>query len=509
MARQGNVMNVTIGTGAAVQLQKPVAFDDGRKCRRIRFRAPVSFTNSGAIVSATAAYLLLSFQAIFGNLTLQFGDVSPDVVDAAMPFQQLRELYAFMEGKDSTISAVGGTNTGTAIPLNLIGAAAPFLITFTATTTTVLTFETVRSFTLLRSAQDLTDWCPGTTQMKQMQLSLQPSASASPVLATVTFTSSLVQVQVIFDDMPSEGLNDVWASVARARLVATPGTTITLPLGAGGLIFAIWDESHTALTTPLTTFDVKADGRLINGTIQFSQFYQGYLDDLPNGQNVPGPNPWFDPSTSTCTPLYTAPSYLDPNLAETGEVIVFDQPNNDITAPTIVVGFIPTVTSDYVTQTGNNIQNGQQGQKSTFNLSNLHAVAPTAAPTANASAASVAPMAIVSPSDTAFSTVSGTAFSPGSLPSVSIPNATISKVSAQVTSAGGPAGAGGASTLARATKKLATAIPGYSSSNKMPQGSTSAHNTLAGKLLAGVNQLTGSTASTGAAAVAPKLSAGK
>jgi hypothetical protein len=487
MSRQLNVLNVTAGSGASVQLQKPVAWDVGMKCRRIRYRVALSLTNSSTLVQGTTAFFLAAFQSIFGNESIQFGDVSPDVVDALMPFNQLRELYAFMEGKDVTVNGIG---------LQAITGVAPFAVPIAASTTTVVNLECVRSFTLQRAAQDLTDWCPGETQMKQMQLAVQPGVGATPVLSTVSFTSALVQVQVIADDMLAEGGNDVWASVARCRLTTTPGTTITLPLGQGGMIFALWDEANSAATYPLTVFDVKADGRLINGTIQFAQWFQCFEDDLPQG--------WFDPSVLVA-PLFISPAFIDPNLQQTGEQIIFDQPNNDVTAPKLVVGFIPAVTTDYATVIGTNVQSGSQNQKSTFNLSNLHAVADTNNPPSAGPAASISPVAIVAPADNAFSTVSGTQFKPGALPEASIPNATVAKVAAQVSTHGGPSTNGGASTLAKATKKVAISIPGYSSPNRNPTGSSPMHNALAGKLLAGYNSLSGQPQSTGAAGIATKL----
>lgn len=484
MARQGNVVNVTAGSGAAALLQKPLAFDDGRKCRRISFRCALSLTNSSTLVQGTTAFFLACFNSIMGNISLQFGDVNPDVVDSAMPFNQLREMLAAMEGKDVTVNQ---------IPLNQISSNVPVA----ASTTTVVQLEASRTFVLNRAAQDLTDWCPGATQMRQAQISIQPGTGATPTLTTVSFTTANVQVQVILDDMPAEGQNDVWASVARVKLTATSGTTLQMPIGQGGAIIAVWDEAFVAASSPLTTFDLKADQKLMNGIIGFQQYWQSYLNDLPPS--------WFDLSTLASV-YYALPQWCDPNLMETAEVLVWDQPNNDVTSPKVVVCYIPAISGDVASQISDNIERGQQGQKSTFSLSNLHQVANTNNPPSTGAAASTTPVAIVSPGDTAFSTVSGLVKTPGSLLKPQVPVATVSSVASTVAAAGGTTSAAGSSALVKSTRNVALAIPGFSSPNKSAANSTAAHNSLAGQLLAGINKNLGiANPADGAASVLSKL----
>lgn len=483
MARQGNNVTLTAGSGAASTLQKPIAFDDGRKCRRIRLRVALSLTNSSTLVQATTAFLLQAFQSIIGNLSIQFGDASADVVDGQMPFNQLRELYAFMEGRDVTVNGIGLQAVSGNVPI-------------AASTTTIVQLEAVRSFQLTRAAQDITDWCPGASQMKQMLLTIQPGTGATPVLSTVTFTSPVVQVQVILDDMPSEGGNDVWASVPRCRIMATSGTSLNLPIGNGGAIFAIWDEAFVAASNPLSIFDVKADGRLINGAIGYGQYLQGYSDEVPFGS--------FDPQV-LISPYYTSPQVIDPNLMETAESLVWDQPNNEVVSPKVLVGFIPAITSDYAQMIGNNVNARPNGAGATFMLANLHSVANTNNPPSAAPAASTTPVAIVAPTDTSFSTISGTVFRPGQLPSVEVPTATTAKVAASVKSAGGTGAPGGSSALAKAAKSIALSVPGLNSPNKSPINGTANLSALTGKLLAGVNALHGNSPQDNAAAVSTKI----
>lgn len=482
MARQANVIPLVSGSGSTSWLQKPVGFAVGRKCRRIRLRVAASFTNSSTLVQMTSAYALLIMQNFFSNLTLYFGDVNQDTVDASMTFNQLREMYAFAEGKDFTINGIA---------ISAITGSAPFAVPFAASTTTTVQVEVVRTFEMVRAGQDLCDYCPGTTQMKQMSLGVAPASSALAALGTVTLTSPNLSAQVILDDMPSEGAQDVWASVMRVRQTTTPGESITLPIPGGGAIIACWDEQTVASASPYTLINLKADDVDINGIISYSQYLQGYEDDLPVG--------WFDPSTLV-TPLYTSPQFIDPNLLDTGEQIVFNQPNNDQATPKITVLFVPSVTTGTRNQVGDNILNGSSGTKTSFQLSNLHAVAPSNNTPSQGSAASIAPMAIVSTTDTAYATTPGTRYATGQLPGDSVPTATLSNVAAAVANAGGAQSAAGSSTVAKATKKIALSIPGYSTPNKNPQTSSPGHNAIASQILTAVKAPSGA-----AAAVAPKI----
>lgn len=479
MARQANVIPLISGSGSTSWLQKPVGFAQGRKCRRIRMRTAAVFTNSSTIVNLTAAYALLILQNFYANITTYFGDVNQDTVDASMTLNQMREMYAFAEGRDFTINgfqvnAITGTN-----------------VSFTASTTTTIQVEAVRTFQLVRAAQDVTDYCPGCTQMKQMQFGITPAASALVALSTVTLTTTSISASIILDDMPAEGQQDIWANVIRVRQTTTPGESITLPIPGGGAIIACWDEQTTGAAAPYTLINIKADDVDINGIINYSQYLQGYQDDLPIG--------WFDVSTLVA-PLYTTAQFIDPNILDTGEQIVFNQPNNDQATPKITVLFIPTMTTGARNQAGDNIQNGATGQLNSFQLSNLHAVADTNNPPQAGSAASISPMAIVKPTDTGYATISGTRFAVGQVPGDSIPTPKLNNVAAAVTNAGGASTAAGSSTIAKATKKIALSIPGYNSPNKNPQTSTAGHNAVAGQILSTLKASSGA-----AAAVAPKI----
>jgi hypothetical protein len=451
---QVNSFTVAIGTGSAAVLPKPAKFNKGRKCTRIRIRAAVSVHSTAAAYSFTSADLLVMFGAIFANLDIQFGDTDPEQIDSNMPFLMARWLYGVMEGHDFTVNnfAVGAVS-GSNVQSGGVG------------TDVTLQLEYVRSFTLTRE-DSLHDFCPGYTQMTTIRLALTPSASAAPTFnaAAVTINSpAAVPVTVIFEDMPAENGADVWASVPKARQTTTPGIDIPLPIASGAAVIAIADFSATAAAYTLGLFQIFADGASIQGICSYAQFLASYNQDFPTGLFN------FD-IQSIVAPLYSMTVFDDVEHMETAESLVFEQPSNNIAAPSLVVAYVERISKQRRDQIGGNVA-AKLGRG--FKLA-THAGAQgrnVAEPVA-----AVKPLAILSPSDNAYSLVPGVKYQQGSPPIEDIPANILGGANASAAAtAGGIGSAAAHQATARAVRGITAAMPGYSSTNKQLTAPTNNH----------------------------------
>ncbi|HTZ88634.1 MAG TPA: hypothetical protein VMB05_18375 [Solirubrobacteraceae bacterium] len=481
MARQCNAFQVTFGSGAPGVLQKPIRINPNRKCTRIRCRATMVVANSGAAYNMTAANLVTLAAALFANFYLAFGDTDVEVVDANHPFSLMRYLYAVMENKDFTVQ-IG--NNGQSYAINAVTGTN---IQIGASGNTTLVMEFVRSFTWVRGAKQLHDNCPGTSQMQQLNLSITPSTT-SPTFNTGAVTVSTASIVVIFEDMPTKADNpDPYARVIRIRETTTQGTDVPLPLQDGGAPIHIADLSTAALSTVLTLFNIFADGMTaIQGIISAAQALNEWEQDLPLGA--------FDASTLG-TPLYTTPVIDDLESLDKAQQLIFNQPNNDITSPQLVVIFFPAWTKSAVNQAGGNLSKTKQGYVA------LGSGAATSGDGTDPATGSVTPLAVLDPSTPQASLVPTVRFSPGSTPTTIIPpHLTAGAMAAAASKAGGSAGVTGSAVLASAAQSLAAVTPGATLPTKIIANQPGVAMALSQITAKGVGSSTTAAATAGAAA---------
>jgi hypothetical protein len=449
MARQCNAFTVTLGSSNPGVLQKPIRINPKRKCTRIRCRATVTMTTTdSSSYNMTSANCVSLAGEIFGNFYLAFGDNDPDVVDANHPFAFMRYMYGVLEGKDFTIgvqNATSGSEPATMYALNAVTGSNVQIAASGTSTTTTLVLEFVRSFTPVRMGKELHDFCPGPSQMRQLNLSITPSGT-SPSFDSAHVTATSASIVIILEDMPTK--NDPWASVPKMRETTAQGTDIPLPIASGGGLLHVADLSEAATSSVLTLFNLVGDGVIFHGILNSAQALQEFEQDLPLGA--------FDVSTLG-TPLYTTPVLDRVADLDTAEQLVFNQPNNDITSPQLVVLFIERWSQARVNQAGGNAATTKQGPVAVATLAAANGQS------ASETTASISPLNVMDPSEPAASLAPTVNFSPGSAPQLNIPNHLLSGPASTASSLKGGASSAYA---ANSAKALTAATPGISSPNK-------------------------------------------
>ena len=464
--KQVNNLQITVGSGAQVNLPQPVKFDPGKKCPRIRARIGAVMANSSTAYNMTAANLITLLSAIVSNWYLAWGNSEEMSVDPTLPFSMMRLMFAQLEGKDFTANDIAiNAVSGSAVQV----AASPAL--------TTITFEFIRSFTVKKQLNELHDFCPGTSQMQQIQLGITPSNSAAPTFSsgTVTMSSTTCSCEILFEQMDAD--SDQWAQVPMMRQASPSagGQNIPLPVKNGGSLIAVADLSHAASGYALTLFELTdelagAGKHFVQGLCQFGQALSGYFQDLFNGD--------FDWS-ALAAPLYTIPTANDVAHLDSVKSLNFYQPNNDITSPLLCVTFVNTQTPNEVNSAGVNILGSL---KSGFKLTNAVGAGTRPASTPQQVAA-VLPLQIRRVTDPAYSTAPGQVFAPNQAPTTDIPAPVLASAQAAAQAQpGGANSAAGSAQLARSTKSITNAVPGYASPGKTT-GPSNAHLAIATSIL--------------------------
>ncbi len=457
--KQANQFSVALGSGAPGVLQKPIRFDAGRKCTRIRLRCSPQLTSTDAAAyNMTPADCATLAAAIAGNLSLQFGDTEPEVVDPNTPFPLLRLLQGVLEEQDFKISN---------IPLSSV-AAGQVAVPAGGSLTPIV--EIVRSFSFERLGSRMHDTCPGASQMKQLQLALTPGAIPTFDGGKVSVANATnVPVLVIFDDIPADG--DDWATVPKLRETTTAGINIPLPTGAGGSILAVMDQGYAAAASPLTLFTIDADGRRMQGIATAAQVLSSYFEDLPLGS--------FDWS-SLATPLYVAPAFDELASLDSADELVFSQPNDDLTAPKLCVVYVEKNTKSSVSRVGTNLLGSEHGPKK-FRLATRFGAEGKRVPE---HVGAIAPLSVLREGHPGYDLAPGTIFARGAPPVDDVPSyLAASAQSAAANHPGGLDSSAGTASLAHAVKWLTAAMPGYASSNRGGGIGTIFHMQMAQKIL--------------------------
>jgi hypothetical protein len=453
---QVNSFTVAVGSGAQANLPQPVNFPQGRKCNRIRARFTAVMANSSTAYSMTAANLITLMSALISNWYMSWGNTEEMAVDTTLPFNVMRLFYGMMEGHDFLVNN---------IPLSQVSGAAVAIAGTPALTT--LTFEFVRTFTITKNLEELHTANPGATQMQQIRLGITPSSSAAPTFNTAAVTlsnASAVPVEILFESIPSDA--DQWANVPIIRTTTTPGQNIPLPVGNGGSIIAAADLSAPASSYTLGLFDLDTGSAALGGTIgsaiqgmaTFQQVLSGYDEDYRSSD--------FDWST-LAAPLLWIPTANDLAHLESVEQLNFYQPGNDITAPELAVAFIPAMTLGNAQSAANNIT----AKLGTVHLTNAAGAGgytgTTGVGTTPSHVAAILPLQIQTPQQSAYNIVPHLVAAPNANVQPQVPAATLSAAySAANAQPGGQGSPAGTAQLAKSSKAIAGAIPGYAGPGK-------------------------------------------
>jgi hypothetical protein len=464
---QINTFNIAVGSGNQSALPQPVTTHTGKKYTRIRARFTVVMTNSGSAYNMTSANVVTLMTALISNWYLSWGNAEEMAVDVTQPFAQMRLLLAQLEQIDFTVNN---------IQLNAVSGST-VQIAATGSTTT-LTFEFIRSFVIRKTLNELHTFCPGPSQLAQIKLGITPSGSAAPTFnsgAVALQSPSAVPCLILFDDMDAD--SDQWSQVPILRIVTTPGVNIPLPVGDGGALLAVADLSAPASSYGLTLFNLTTaglastgvDDTFIQGLCEFAQAYSSYVEELGYG---------FDWST-LAAPLYWLPTANDIAHLDSVAQLNFYQPGNDITSPQLCVTFVPTTSMTKVQSAATNIT-ATQGA---VNLTNAVGAGGTIGTSTTGvvpnHVASVLPLQIRKPTDPNFNLAPHIAAVPNNPVRAVVPSNVLSAANSAVSrQPGGSNSAQGVSQLAKSTKAVTSAVPGWSKPGKTT-GPTQAHTTVA------------------------------
>jgi len=240
--------------GSICRLPRPVFFPKGRGCSRLRAEATITLKNTnGGAQNLTGATLKWALAVGFDTATLRFGDRKMEVVDTSLPYLRAREMFVGMTCDDFLVQAAA-YNSGVAKRVKDVLDADVIATAVASGATAVVTVEYTRAFELNRLGQDAYAYCPGSTQMGQVQWEFVRGGTADP--SGNFIWNQAADVLFIADDF--EASDDRWASVPRIYQQEEAGRESHGPRTAVGLL-AVWEYTGAGAATPLTLFSIARD----------------------------------------------------------------------------------------------------------------------------------------------------------------------------------------------------------------------------------------------------------
>ncbi len=420
--------------GSLFLLPIPAQIASGKKLARLRIKAvvPVTSTDASNYTFSNADAVSL-FAAVFSAVTIAFGDKVLDTVDDALPFARMREMLIAASEVDMIFNG-GQLNTTSTTSSNKFVA--------TASATTNLTIEFVRTFVFTRGGSNLHAWCPGSSQVRQLRLQVVMGSLASIDSGKQTVGSAGSSLTVFFDDMPAA--TDNWVKAFRLYRNTTGGLTQEVPAGGGGLL-ALWEWTNPGASTTLTIFNVQRDGDTpLHEDINAADVVRDQQNVLPLGA--------YD-MNQLVTLLFVPDATIALSEIPTASRWIFNQPNNDLTPPQTAWLYVPTVEQSYVDGiVGPNATGGQGKPPAVKAITSFAAVGKVVPP----HIAAIAPIALVTPDSPAYQLNAGRLFQNGQAHVTHIPDATASAAKQSLVSAG----ASGDALLSKLSAAIARSIPG-------------------------------------------------
>lgn len=433
-----------------VQLPRPCTFQDGKVCQRFRTEAQLTISSTDASpYNLTQADLLSLFQKLFTGITLWFGDQAQDLVDNGLSFNHYRLLNWILCQRDVIVGKFGTVNM---VELADYPAGGQNL-TVPANSTLVITIELPRSFMFEGfGAVHVDDWCPGSTQMKQMGFQFNSTAatwSADTAKQTVTGT---INFNFIVDE--ADGRYDRWAAVPRVYL--TNQSALEIKLTAGGVLLGVAEMTAAGYaTTMVNPISIQAEGKPdVHTMIQPQRLVNEAVYLIPEG----GLNP-----QTLATVLYMPDRAADISDLPIADTFTFHDAAQDLSpfqlfwvvAPRVDAAYAEGIVRPNTNHTGVNGKGAQLLATNEFRLSGK--------PYGRAYAA-VSPIALVTPDMPAYNTAPGTYWQQGQPSQPAIPKTLKDATVAAVNAAGGTSPAAQAAVAAQASS-IAASTPGASSAS--------------------------------------------
>jgi hypothetical protein len=431
--------SVQMGTaaGAIARLPRPVDFSHGRGCSRLRVEATIPAKNKTAgAISYTGAEAKKAIACIFATSLLKFGDRSPDNVDVALNFERAREMCIALSGDDFVIIGSDG------VPKRMRDVAdADVLFAAVAAGASVnLVVEFVRPFEVVRLGEDAYAYCPGASQMKQVQWEFVRGGTFS---SSGNFSQGAA-ADLLFIADTFEAHEDRWAAVPRIYQQEEAGRTSHGPKAPVGLI-AMWEYTKAGAATDLTLFTVERDGDApLFDNVRASRVIRDALYTDPTG---------FYDVNALVTALVNLPAGSERADIPCGIGFKLQQTGTELNPARTAWLHIPARSeADWDELVGANVRT-QQGIK-------LLSAAIRSGKTLPASVAALEPVIIAGRESVDFEGSPGRVYATGIAPTTHIPQAIVNAASSAVNA---QPNAARSSIADRAAESIARALPGGAS----------------------------------------------
>lgn len=447
-----------VSSGSICRLPRPIPFPMGRGCSRIRAEATVTLKNgSAAAANLTGATVKWILACLFDTSTLRFGDRQPEIVDSSLPYTRARELMNVLTLDDYLIQAAG-YNGGAPKRVRDVADADVIASAVAAGGTTLVTVEFCRAFEVVRLGPDAYSYCPGATQMRQLQWEFVRGGSVDP--AGVFVQAAQADVLFVADDF--EAHDDLWAFVPRLYQQEEAGRESHGPRNAIGLL-AMWDYNTPGSSTPLSLFTIRRDGDApLHDNVQARRVIRDALYTDPIGA--------YDVN-ALATVLHNLPGDAEKHDVPVGAGYTLVQTGSELNPPRTAWLHVPVYSEEAIDKyVGENV-------KDVLGVKLVNASAKSGR-ALGSGAAALEPVLIARKESADFEHLPGRVHAEGIAPTTHIPAAVLSAATAQVGAAAGIEGKGAAAD--KVAKALSKAVPGWLSGKRGQKGP--AHQAIKGRL---------------------------
>lgn len=422
--------------GGILRLPRPVDFRDGRACSRLRAEATIHCkNNTGVAADLTGAKVKAAMAAVFSIANLKFGTKALEVVDNGLAFARAREmLIKLSNGLDDFIIAAADGTYGPKKYQNVADADVVHAAVAAGATFDVVV-EYVRAFEVDDLGQDAYKYCPGASQMRQVQWDW----TAAPWVDATFALGAATDVTFVADDF--EAHDDKWVSVPRLYQQEEAGRVSHGPGGNLGLL-AMWEYTSAGAATPLTVFSVERDGDSpVQDKVRASRVVRDALLEIAGGA--------YD-LNALVTLLFRIPANAEPADIPTGSGFRLEQTGSELAPPKTAWLYVPSKSAvEWDEAAGKNVE---QEEETTAISASTKASRGQPSPVAGLEGVI---LARAGSSDA--ETLPGRRYKTGQVPTEHIPSAVAEAAKQVASSAGGAHKAAGA---------IARALPGGTSAKR-------------------------------------------
>lgn len=400
----------TLNLAGKNKLSQLVSHPDGLRDTRHRFVFALQLKNTNAApYMLTAADMLALWQAcVHDTWNYQWGEVAKDKADQGLVFNDLRQQFIGMTYRDFTIATADAptASIGTLGPYNA-GCSYAVVVPGSGTNGGVMTviLELTRSFLIERpNSKNITRWCPGATQVKQMYWEFNCALNGfSANAAQVTCIGGTYRQEADVIDGP-----DVWVNVVRMFKNPTVGLENPGPGEGGKLIYCVEQTAPAASTSLVNTFSLRRTGDTDLHTDQLPQ------DILREQATQLDPLGSLVDLNSLVTCLWRAGPEATLDTLPSNELFKLKFTKQDLATFQIAWLYAPATGDDTVALIGRNATEGKQNPKGAQVLL-------TGASRARGASAATDGIRLMTPDEPGFASSPGFLARPNTPPELSVP----------------------------------------------------------------------------------------